>query len=62
MRFFAFILFMMTLVECKHYLLYSKPANELYLYDSYFCSKNLCSTDFALQLRNATKSRGNSSI
>ncbi len=55
MRFITFLLFIIAMVQGKHYILYSKPASELYIYDSYFCSKHLCSTDFAMQLRNGTK-------
>ncbi len=54
------LLFIVALVQGKHYMLYSKPASELYLYDSYFGSKHLCSSDFALELRNGSKTNNSS--
>lgn len=54
MRAITILLFFVALVQSKHYLLYSKPANELYKYDSYFSSKHFHSADFAMPLRNIT--------
>lgn len=42
------------LASAKHFLLYSRPAHEMQTYNSYFASKHLCSTDFAIKLRNDT--------
>lgn len=43
------------LASAKHFLLYSRPAHEMQTYNSYFASQHLCSTDFALKLRNDTR-------
>ena len=43
------------LASAKHFLLYSRPAHEMQTYNSYFASQHLCSTDFAIKLRNDTR-------
>ena len=39
-------MFLLSTVLANHYILLSKPANEMHTYNSYFASQHLCSEEF----------------